>query len=116
MDHAELQLGTLVGMAEKYGANVVIWLSLCRLSSVPFWWSTPRWPFVVELFRRLDDPDHKHSQVGSPPGPPPAPAYDRAWFRQMLLAAPEQLPTEVVDFCIHAAAIGSIRPDPWSRI
>lgn len=113
LQHAEDQLGALLLMADKRGAHVVImWLGLRGHLSVSHWWGTPKWPFIVdEMFRRLDDPDHDHWGVGGHPGPPPLPADDRAWFREMLLSAPDELPTEVVDYCIHKAAIGLIRPD-----
>ncbi len=117
VDQAELQLGALLDMAEQHGVPVVVrWLAVRGTLMVPNWWGTPRWPYVVdELFRRLDDPEHDHWRSTGPPAAPPAPADDRAWFRSTLLCAPDELTTEVLDYCIHEAAIGFIRPEPWSQ-
>lgn len=114
-EHAALQLSALVSMAERHGSHtVVMWLGLRGLTTATsHWWGTPKWPFIVdEFFRRLDDPEHERWRSTGPPGPPPPPAHDRLWFRKHLLTTPEDLPTAVVEYCIHDAAIGFIRLAP----
>ncbi|GMA19778.1 hypothetical protein GCM10025862_17990 [Arsenicicoccus piscis] len=90
---------------------MLMWLGLRGVLSVADWWGTPAWPFIVdEFFRRLDDPDYEHWRTGGHPGPPPE-GLARDEFRELLLSAPDELPTEFVDFCIHRGAIGFVRPD-----
>ncbi|UYM06077.1 hypothetical protein [Solicola gregarius] len=109
-DHAGGQLNALLDVAETDDPHlVVMWLGLRGVSAVPYWWGTPKWPFVVdEFFRRLDKPDHPHWLAGTHPGPPPESAGDRETFRDLLLFSPDALPTEVVQFCIHDGGMGFI--------
>ena len=70
----------------------------------------PQWPFIVdEFFLRLDDPDHDHWSVGGHPGPPPASMYDSAMLRELMLSAPDELPTDVVSYFIDRGALGFVR-------
>lgn len=110
-DHAEQQLGALLLMADQHGAHrVLMWLGLRGALSVPDWWGTPQWPFIVdEFFLRLDDPDHDHWSVGGHPGPPPLSMYDSAMLRELMLSAPDELPTDVVSYFINRAGLGFVR-------
>lgn len=108
-DHAEQQLGALLLMAEDFGAHrVLMWLALRGVLSVSSWWGTPKWPFIVdEFFRRLDDPEDE--QWRSCGHPPPPPTIDLTTLRDLLLSAPDDLPSDAVSYCINEAGLGLIR-------
>ena len=110
-EHANVQLGTLAGLAEERGAHMVImWLGLRGRSAVPRCWGTPKWPFIVdELFRRLDDPDHSHWSIIEHPGRLPAGPGGSSQLREMLICAPDAMDSDVLEFLIYKAAMGFIR-------
>lgn len=110
-DHAGDYLGNLLDKAQTLGAHTVVrLLSAYGLIFVPTWWGTPRWPYLVdELFTRLENPAHEHWTSSPHPGEPPTTSGSPSEFRRMLLTAPDELPDEVIAYCIHGAGLSYIR-------
>ncbi|WP_271394669.1 hypothetical protein [Neomicrococcus lactis] len=111
-EDASQQLDSLLRVAEKDGVPAFLrTLAVNGAVAVPARWGMPKWPSVVdEFFRLLDEPDDEHWKIGGHPGKPPAPASDRRWFQELLLSAPDELPTEVLEYCIHDGMLGYVRP------
>jgi hypothetical protein len=109
--HATLELDTLLDVADEEGVHrVLMWLALRGRLAVPDWWGTPNWPFVVdEFFRALSDPSHEHWPVGGHPGGLPLGAGTPDQLRHRLIAAPDDIASDILDFCIHKGVIGRIQ-------
>jgi hypothetical protein len=113
-EHASHQLDTLLDVADEEGVHLVLmWLALRGKLAVPNWWGTPNWPFVVdEFFRALSDPSHKHWGDGGCPGEFPSEAGSPDQLRHRLIVAPEEVASDILDFCIHKGQIGRIQVRP----
>lgn len=116
VDHMDGALGGIAGSAERGGLDVALLRSALHGGlACPHWWGTPWWPDTVEAFvAYLDDPEHPHWGKAKgrdwyarlPPAPPQV--ADRTVLRELLLAAPEELPEAAADYCV-AAGIGYVR-------
>ncbi|WP_457113043.1 hypothetical protein [Marmoricola sp. URHA0025 HA25] len=103
-------LDNLLDLADSHGPHATLMMLANWGKQARWWWSTPTWPYQVDEFlSRIDDPDHAFWKVGGPPGPAPEPGDDRAWLRKMLLVGPDQMPIEVLDWCIGPGGIGFAR-------
>jgi hypothetical protein len=113
-EHASEQLDTLLDVADEEGVHLVLmWLALRGKLAVPNWWSTPNWPFVVdEFFRVFTEPSHKHWSDGGHPGELPREAGSPDQLRHRLIVAPEEIASDILDFCIHKGQIGFIQVRP----
>jgi hypothetical protein len=112
--HASLQLDTLLNVAIEEGLHLVLmWLALRGKLAVPNRWGTPNWPSVVdEFFRALSDPSHEHWHVGGHPGELPLEAGTLDQLCHHLIVTPEEIASEILDFCIHKGQIGFIQVRP----
>lgn len=100
---------TQVTANERGHAYVLTLLALHAGLSYKGWYGTPWWPDVVDVFvERLADPGSSAWRQANPDEPEPRSVHDRDALRRALLAEPDALEEESIDWCLgHGLARGA---------